>query len=79
MEDPRPIKIGKDIIPKERREMESLVCEFRDVFAWSYDELDTYNIKIIEHTILLKEGAFPQMKKMRKVNPKTPPLVHKEL
>ena len=36
-------------------EMERLVRELRDAFAWSYDESKVYDRSIIEHAIPLKE------------------------
>ena len=40
-EDLRLIKIGKILDPQERKEVIDLVQEFKDVFAWSYNEQKT--------------------------------------
>jgi hypothetical protein len=39
---PRFIKNGKGTSEKERKELISLVQEYRDVFAFTYDELKAY-------------------------------------
>jgi hypothetical protein len=39
---PRFIKIGKGTSETERKELISLVQEYRDVFAFTYDELKAY-------------------------------------
>jgi hypothetical protein len=39
---PRMIKIGKKTTPDERRNIENTICEYKDVFAWSYDDLKAY-------------------------------------
>jgi hypothetical protein len=39
--------------------LEVLVREYKDAFAWSYDELKTYDPKVIEHAIPLKKDAKP--------------------
>lgn len=47
-----------------------LVREYKDVFAWSYDELKAYDPKIINHAIPLKEGVKPFRQRQRHMNPK---------
>jgi hypothetical protein len=54
-ESPRIIKIGQGCTQVERR-LEVLVDEYKDVFAWSYDELKAYDPKVMEHAILLRKG-----------------------
>jgi hypothetical protein len=73
-ESPKLIKVGKNLSTKERRMIEDLVREYRDVFAWTYDDLKAYKGDIIQHTIPLKEGAKPFRQKLRKINPKLTPL-----
>ena len=53
--------------------------EFKDVFTWTYEDLKTYDIKIIQHVIPLKEDAKPFQQKHRKMHPSLKPLVKKEL
>ena len=59
--------------------MKTLSSEYKDIFAWTYDDLKTYDPSIIEHTIPLKEGSKHYRKKLRNVNPKLAPLIKKEL
>ena len=73
------IKIGNNTSPKERKAIENLIREYKDVFAWTYDDLKTFDLAIIEHTISLNEGAKPYRQKLRSVNPKLAPLIKKEL
>jgi hypothetical protein len=73
------IKIGKGTSEKERKELINLVQEYRDVFAFTYDELKAYREDVIQHTIPLKEDTKPFRQKLRKINPKLAPLVQKEL
>ena len=76
---PKMIKIGNNSSPKERKAIENLIREYKDVFAWTYDDLKTFDPAIIEHTIPLNEGAKPYRQKLRNVNPKLAPLIRKEL
>ena len=41
-QNPKIIKIGKGTSQKERNELINLVKEYRDVFAFTYDELKAY-------------------------------------
>jgi hypothetical protein len=76
---PRFIKIGKETSEKERRELISLVQEYRDVCAFTYDELKSYKEDVFQHTIPLKDDTKPFKKKLRRINPKLAPLVQAEL
>ena len=40
-----------------------------DVFAWSYEDLKTYDKKIIQHKIPLKEGIKPHRQNFIQINP----------
>jgi hypothetical protein len=55
---PRLIKIGKSMSPDERKSIENLIREYKDVFAWSYDDLKAYKGDIIQHVIPLKQGEI---------------------
>jgi hypothetical protein len=62
---PRMIKIGKGTTKKERKELISLVREYRDVFAFTYDELKAYKEDVFQHTIPLKDDTRPFRQKLR--------------
>lgn len=40
-----------------------------DVFAWSYDDLEKYDLDIIQHKIPLKYGVKPHRQNLRQINP----------
>jgi hypothetical protein len=63
----------------ERATFMKLFKEFKDVFAWTYEDLKYYDTKIIQHVIPLKEDAKPFQQKLRKVHPSLETLVKKEL
>jgi hypothetical protein len=68
--DPRMIKKGKCTTEKERIKILALAREFKDTFAWNYDDLKAYRGDIIQHAIPLVEGAKPFRQKIRHINPK---------
>jgi ribonuclease HI len=79
VEEPRMVKIGKTTPIEERVEIVKLLKEYRDVLAFSYDELKVYREDVIQHVIPLKEETKPFRQKLRQMNPKLAPLVQQEL
>ena len=59
--------------------MLKLFTEYKDVIAWSYEELKTYDPKIITHEIPLKPNAKPFRQRKRPINPIIEPLIMKEV
>jgi ribonuclease HI len=78
-QEPRMIKVGKTTPIEERKEIVKLLKEYRDVLAFSYDELKVYREDVIQHVIPLKEETKPFRQKLRQMNPKLAPLVQQEL
>ena len=56
---PKNINLGKNCTHAERKTFMKLFREFKDVFAWTYEDLKTYDTKIIQHIIPLKEDPKP--------------------
>ena len=78
-EEPRMVKVGKSTPIEERKEIIKLLREYRDVLAFTYDELRVYREDVIQHVIPLKKESKPFRQKLRQINPKLAPLVQKEL
>ena len=53
------VQIGKTCNSQERDDMLKFLIEYKDVIAWNYEELKTYDPKIITHNIPLKPNAKP--------------------
>jgi hypothetical protein len=68
-------KIGKGTSSEERKKIENLIREHRDVFAWSYDDLKAYKGVIIHHIIPLKEDAKNFQHKLSHINMMLAPLI----
>ena len=49
------------------------------MFAWSYEDLKSYDTSIIQHKIPIKENQKPFKQKLRRVYPVLIPLVEKEV
>jgi len=56
---PKIIKLSKYLPPDQKPKYVDLFKEFQDVFAWSYEDLKSYDTSVIQHTIPLKQNQKP--------------------
>ena len=67
--------IGSEIKPMMIKLSKTLLAHIKlryiDVFAWSYEDLKSYDTKIIQHKIPLKENQKPFKQKLRRINPRS--------
>jgi ribonuclease HI len=78
-DEPNLIKLSRSLIEEQRSEYIGLLKEFDDVFAWTYEDLKTYDTSVIEHKIPLKEEAKPFRQKLRQINPMLLPIMEREV
>ena len=78
-ENPKMIKLSKTLPPNQKLKYVELFKEFQDVFAWSYEDLKSYDTSVIQHTIPLKENQKPFKQKLIRVNHVLLPLIEKEV
>jgi hypothetical protein len=74
--EPKFVKLSRSLTEERRSEYTRLLREFADVFAWTYEDLKTYETSIIEHKIPLKEEVNPFRQKLRQINPMLLPQAH---
>jgi hypothetical protein len=77
--DPKFVKLSSSLSREQRAEYAELLKEFADVFAWTYEDLRTYDTSVIEHKIPLKEEAKPFRQKLRQINPMLLPIMEREV
>jgi ribonuclease HI len=78
-EDPTFFKLSSNLSREKRAEYTELLKKIVDVFAWTYEELRTYDTSVIEHKIPLKEEAKTFKHKLRQINPMLLPIIEKEV
>jgi hypothetical protein len=71
--------VGADCSPEEIQIYTDLFKEFRDVFAWSYEEMPGIDPKIVEHEITTYPDAKPVRQKLRPVNPRKAAAIKSEV
>jgi hypothetical protein len=78
-DNPQCINLGMGCYEQEKSSFIKLFKEFKDVFAWTYDDLKTFDPNIIQHIIPMKPQTQPFQQKLKKMHPKLEPTVKKEL
>jgi ribonuclease HI len=78
-ENPKLVKLSKYLPTELKKQYVELIKEYKDVFAWSYEDLKTYDTSIIEHKIPLKPGVKPFKQKLRQINPILFPVIEREV
>ena len=73
------VKFSKALPLEQKLKYLELFKEFQDVFAWSYEDLKSYDTSVIQHTIPLKEDQKPFRQKLRRINPVLLPSIEKEI
>ena len=76
---PKFVNLGKCCLLTERDKFISLFKQYKDVFAWTYQELKTYDTSIIKHVVPIKAGVKPYQQPLRKMHPKLEPLIQSEV
>lgn len=59
------IKLSKGIPPQYKQRYLNIFKVYKYLFSWSYDDLKTFDINIIQHNIHLKSGMKPCKQKLR--------------
>ena len=63
------VKIGTSISENTRRDLIALLHEYKDVFAWSYQDMPGLNTDIVVHKLPLKPECKPVQQKLRRMRP----------
>jgi hypothetical protein len=78
-QDPKYVNLASHLTEKQKADYSELLKEFDDIFAWQYDDLNTFNIEIIQHKIPLNKDTQPFRRKLRSFNPMLLPTMEKEI
>ena len=58
-EAPKPVNVAKELPREEKMAMIELLKEFRDVFAWSYEDMRGLDPQLYQHQINLSKDTKP--------------------
>jgi len=65
----KEVKIGTNMIEQTREKLRTLLKEFKDVFAWSYQDMPGLDSDIVQHRLPLKPECPPIKQKLRRMKP----------
>ena len=60
METPKPIFVSMDLSNEEESDLITLLKEYKDCFAWSYEDMKGVPPKVVQHTIPIRDDAKSQ-------------------
>jgi hypothetical protein len=78
-ENPKIVKFSKALATEQKDKYVSLMKKFVDIFAWSYEDLNTFSTDIIHHKTPLKASSKPFRQKIRNFNPMLMSIIEKYL
>ena len=73
--EPKYVSLGKCCSPGERNKFISLFKQYKDVFASTYEDMNTYDTNIIHHVIPVRSGIKSYQQPLMKMHPKLEPLI----
>ena len=57
--DPWPTKAAKELVPAEKSAIMELLREYKDVFVWTYSDMQGLNRRFYQHYTHLNKDAKP--------------------
>src|SRR5262249_41216191 len=62
-DDPKAVLISANLSPEEEAALVDVLKEYRDSFAWTYEDMPGLDSNLVEHHLPLKPGAKPVKQK----------------
>jgi hypothetical protein len=78
-DDPRPIFISKHLSEENKKTYYEFLCENRDVFAWTYEEMPGLNPEVAVHRLAIQDDVAPVKQRQRKYRPEILPKIEVEV
>ena len=69
LEEGKEVKIGTLIAKDTRQELIELLREFKDIFAWSYQDMPGLNTDIVVHHLPIRQDCKPIQQMLRRMRP----------
>jgi len=63
----KQVKVGTTMTEEIQRQLHTLLQEFRDVFAWFYQDMPGLDPDIVQHKLPLKPECPPVKQKLRRM------------
>ncbi|KAG8478222.1 hypothetical protein CXB51_028151 [Gossypium anomalum] len=69
LEEGKEVKIGTHIAEDTRQGLIELLCEFKDIFTWSCQDMPRLNTDIVVHRLPIRQDCKPVQQKLRRMRP----------
>ncbi|RXY50488.1 hypothetical protein DD573_29530 [Klebsiella pneumoniae] len=66
----KEVKVGIGMTAPIRRDLVTLLEEYQDIFAWSYQDMPGLDLDIVLHRLPLNPGSSLVKQKLRRMRPK---------
>ena len=66
---PKPILIAKEMLYDDKQRLKTLLKQYKDVFAWSFEDMKGLNPTFCQHQIHLNKDAKPVQQRRYLLNP----------
>ena len=68
-DEPKMIQVDNTLTTSEKDALMALLIEFKEVFAWSYEDMLGIDIDIVQHCIPTDPSIKPVKQKLRRMKP----------
>lgn len=68
-EDQIHLPIGAALFPEEREEITKCLLEYKELFAWTYEDMPGLDSALVEHRLPTIPDAKPIKQKLRRLHP----------
>ena len=65
----KEVKIGAGLTKEMKQQLYTLLKEFKDIFAWSYEDMPGLDPEIVQHRLPLKPECPPIKQRLRRMKP----------
>ena len=77
--DPQTVIISLNLNPEEESTLIQVLKEYKDTFAWTYEDKPGLDPALVEHRLPIKPGAKAVKQKLQRLHPKTALQVKEEV
>jgi len=61
------VKIGSHLSCEMRKQLHTILKEFKDIFSWSYKDMHDLDLEIVQHRLPLKLECHPIKQRLRRM------------
>jgi ABC-type phosphate/phosphonate transport system substrate-binding protein len=78
-EEPHNVLVAKDLDAEFKRKLVMVLKEYKEVFAWSYEDMKGLNPEFYHHKINLAKDVIPVQQRRYRLNPNYAAKVKEEI